>query len=51
MRKAIIAIEDYRFYQHGALDLRGTLRAFVTNQVEQRRHPGWLLDHPADGQA
>src|SRR3954467_1185583 len=33
MRKAIIAIEDYRFYQHGALDLRGTLRAFVTNQT------------------
>ena len=33
MRKAIISIEDYRFYQHGALDLRGTLRAFVTNQA------------------
>ena len=33
MRKAIIAIEDYRFYQHGALDLKGTLRAFVTNEV------------------
>jgi membrane peptidoglycan carboxypeptidase len=33
MRKAIVAIEDYRFYQHGALDLRGTLRALVTNQT------------------
>ena len=33
MRKSIISIEDYRFYQHGALDLRGTLRAFVTNEV------------------
>jgi membrane peptidoglycan carboxypeptidase len=33
MRKAIIAIEDYRFYQHGALDLKGTLRAFVTNKT------------------
>ncbi|MGH3509259.1 MAG: penicillin-binding protein [Nocardioidaceae bacterium] len=33
MRQAIVAIEDYRFYQHGALDLRGTLRAFVTNQT------------------
>jgi membrane peptidoglycan carboxypeptidase len=33
MRKAIVAIEDYRFYQHGALDLKGTLRAFVTNQT------------------
>ncbi len=33
MRKAIVSIEDYRFYQHGALDLKGTLRAFVTNQA------------------
>lgn len=33
MRQAIVAIEDYRFYEHGALDLRGTLRAFVTNQA------------------
>ena len=33
MVKSIVAIEDYRFYQHGALDLRGTLRAFVTNQA------------------
>ena len=33
MVKSTVAIEDYRFYQHGALDLRGTLRAFVTNQA------------------
>lgn len=33
MRQAILAIEDYRFYQHGALDLKGTLRAFVNNQT------------------
>ena len=33
MRRAIIAIEDYRFYEHGALDLKGTLRAFVSNQT------------------
>jgi len=33
MRRAIIAIEDSRFYEHGALDLKGTLRAFVTNQA------------------
>ncbi len=33
MKKAIIAIEDYRFYEHGALDLKGTLRAFVSNQA------------------
>jgi membrane peptidoglycan carboxypeptidase len=31
MVKSILAIEDYRFYEHGALDLKGTLRAFVTN--------------------
>ncbi len=31
MIQAIVAIEDYRFYQHGALDLKGTLRAFLTN--------------------
>ena len=34
MVKAIVAIEDYRFYEHGALDLRGTLRALVTNQAQ-----------------
>ncbi|GAB3199948.1 transglycosylase domain-containing protein [Nocardioides hungaricus] len=33
MVKAIVAIEDYRFYQHGALDLKATLRAFITNQA------------------
>ena len=29
MQKAQIAIEDHRFYQHGAMDLTGTLRALV----------------------
>ncbi|MFN8195450.1 MAG: transglycosylase domain-containing protein [Nocardioidaceae bacterium] len=33
MVKAILAIEDYRFYQHGALDLKGTVRALITNQA------------------
>ncbi len=33
MVQAIVAIEDYRFYQHGALDLKGTLRALLTNQA------------------
>ncbi|MFT4262187.1 MAG: transglycosylase domain-containing protein [Nocardioides sp.] len=33
MVQAIVSIEDYRFYQHGALDLKGTLRALVTNQA------------------
>ncbi|MBM9464162.1 penicillin-binding protein [Aeromicrobium sp. YIM 150415] len=31
MQDAIISIEDYRFYEHGALDLQGTLRALVNN--------------------
>jgi membrane peptidoglycan carboxypeptidase len=29
MQQAQVAIEDHRFYQHGALDLTGTLRALV----------------------
>jgi membrane peptidoglycan carboxypeptidase len=33
MSSAIVSIEDYRFYQHGALDLKGTLRALVTNEA------------------
>ena len=33
MTKAIVAIEDYRFYEHGALDLKGTVRALITNQA------------------
>ncbi|WP_338896912.1 transglycosylase domain-containing protein [Streptomyces sp. TG1A-60] len=31
MQKAIIAIEDARFYQHGAVDLKGVLRALNRN--------------------
>jgi membrane peptidoglycan carboxypeptidase len=31
MRQAIVAIEDSRFYQHGALDFKGTLRAIINN--------------------
>ena len=31
MQKAIVAIEDSRFYTHGALDLKGSMRALVTN--------------------
>jgi membrane peptidoglycan carboxypeptidase len=34
MRRAMIAVEDERFFEHGAIDLRGTLRAFVQNQTE-----------------
>jgi membrane peptidoglycan carboxypeptidase len=31
MRQAIVAIEDDRYWQHGALDFRGTVRAIVNN--------------------
>jgi len=31
MRQAIVAIEDNRFWQEGALDLKGTLRALVND--------------------
>ncbi|MBG0817411.1 transglycosylase domain-containing protein [Planomonospora sp. ID82291] len=31
MRKAIVAVEDARFYEHGGLDVKGTLRALITN--------------------
>jgi membrane peptidoglycan carboxypeptidase len=33
MRQAIVAIEDSRFYQHGAIDLQGTLRAMIRNNA------------------
>ncbi|GAA1426192.1 transglycosylase domain-containing protein [Microlunatus lacustris] len=33
MRQAQLAIEDHRFYEHGALDLKGTLRALVRNST------------------
>src|SRR5215207_9460834 len=31
MKKAIVAIEDSRYYEHGALDAKGTLRALMRN--------------------
>ncbi|MET9339857.1 transglycosylase domain-containing protein [Nonomuraea sp. NPDC003804] len=31
MRDAIVAIEDARFYEHAGLDIKGTLRAIITN--------------------
>ena len=39
MRKAIVAIEDSRFYQHGAIDIRGTFRALV-NDLEHKQVQG-----------
>ena len=34
IKKAIVAIEDARFYQHGAVDLKGILRAVNRNAQE-----------------
>uniref|UniRef100_UPI003F4943D4 transglycosylase domain-containing protein n=1 Tax=Nonomuraea bangladeshensis TaxID=404385 RepID=UPI003F4943D4 len=31
MQEAILAIEDYRFYQHGPIDIEGTFRALAKN--------------------
>jgi membrane peptidoglycan carboxypeptidase len=31
MRDAVVAIEDSRYYQHGALDFKGTVRALINN--------------------
>ncbi|MFC4121343.1 transglycosylase domain-containing protein [Nonomuraea zeae] len=31
MKTAVVSIEDYRFYEHGAIDLEGTLRALAKN--------------------
>lgn len=31
MVNAIVAVEDYRFWKHGAIDLKGTLRAALKN--------------------
>jgi membrane peptidoglycan carboxypeptidase len=33
MQHAIVAIEDARFYQHGGVDPKGLVRAFMVNQI------------------
>jgi membrane peptidoglycan carboxypeptidase len=33
MKEALISIEDSRFYQHGAIDVQGTIRALVVNSA------------------
>jgi len=33
IRRAIVAVEDARFYQHGAIDPRGVVRALVSNST------------------
>ncbi|MEV0613096.1 transglycosylase domain-containing protein [Nonomuraea sp. NPDC050404] len=40
MKTAVVAIEDFRFYQHGAIDIEGTLRALATNLQSGRMSQG-----------
>ena len=37
LRLAVIAIEDRRFYRHGAIDVRGTIRALFNNLKGDRQ--------------
>ncbi|TDC68388.1 PASTA domain-containing protein, partial [Actinomadura sp. GC306] len=43
MKTAIIDIEDSRFYEHGALDLKGTLRALASNVESETTQGGSTL--------
>lgn len=40
LRRAVIAAEDARFYQHGAVDLRGIARATIKNLMAARVKEG-----------
>lgn len=42
-RRAVVAVEDDRFYSHGPIDLRGTLRALVNNSAGGGRQGGSTL--------
>jgi hypothetical protein len=42
LQKAIVAVEDRRFYEHDGIDYRGTVRAFVRNTEE-----GQVVQGPA----
>ena len=43
MQAAVIAVEDKRFYEHGAIDPEGILRALVTNIIEDDTQGGSTL--------
>ena len=40
LQKAVVAIEDARFYQHGGIDMRGIARALVKDVVKGRLAEG-----------
>ena len=43
MQQAIVAIEDSRFYEHGGIDVRGTMRAVVSNSGGSKVQGGSTL--------
>nr|WP_235997138.1 transglycosylase domain-containing protein [Aestuariimicrobium ganziense] len=43
MRIAQVVIEDHRFYEHGAIDLQGTLRALLRNSAGGQTQGGSTL--------
>lgn len=43
MQQAVIAVEDRRFYDHGAIDLVGMARALVRNQTTDSQQGGSTL--------
>ena len=47
LQDALVAIEDSRFYEHGAIDLRGITRALVKDVIKGKNGRGGLDDHPA----
>ncbi|MDD2308452.1 MAG: PBP1A family penicillin-binding protein [Desulfuromonadaceae bacterium] len=40
LQKAVVAVEDARFYEHGGIDLRGIARALVKDVAKQRLAEG-----------
>lgn len=40
LQKAVVAVEDARFYEHGGIDVRGIARAMVKNVVKRRLAEG-----------
>ena len=44
LKEATVAIEDRRFYQHGALDYQGIIRAAIKDAVQRRDRAAGRLD-------
>ncbi|MEI7818413.1 MAG: biosynthetic peptidoglycan transglycosylase, partial [Desulfuromonadales bacterium] len=40
LQKAVVAVEDARFYEHGGIDIRGIARALVKDVVKRRLAEG-----------